>query len=58
MRFRPTSISKEIPTVIISLCSAIVVAAMGFAGAFIEGWERPDGRAIVLAGLYSLRAQT
>lgn len=43
-----TNISKEIPTVVISLCSAIVVSAMGFVGAFIEGWERPDARAMGL----------
>ncbi len=42
------NISKEIPTVVISLCSAIVVGTMGFVGAFIEGWERPDSRAIGL----------
>lgn len=46
--FATTNISKELPTVVISLCSAILVGTMGFIGAFFEGWERPGVRTIGL----------
>lgn len=46
--FATTGISAKIPTLVISLTTAITISIMGFVGAFIEGWERPGTRELAL----------
>ncbi len=43
-----TSISTKIPSLVVSLTTAIVITAMGFVGAFIEGWDQPTSREVGL----------
>lgn len=43
-----TSISSKIPSVIVSLTTAVTITMMGLLGSLIEGWEVPGTRELLL----------
>ena len=44
------NISPKLPSLFISLCTAIAISVMGLIGSAIEGWETPTGRELLLLG--------
>jgi drug/metabolite transporter (DMT)-like permease len=43
-------ISEELPTMVISICTALAIASMGLVGSAIEGWDRPSTDQMVQLG--------
>jgi drug/metabolite transporter (DMT)-like permease len=43
-------ISTELPTMVISICTALAIASMGLLGSIVEGWDRPSAEQTIQLG--------
>lgn len=48
------NISREIPSLVVSLTTGVTITTMGFVGAFVQGWQRLETSDVVLLGAASV----